>query len=167
MRFASATAAFYCGIDLHAGTMYLVVLDHAGNVRLKRNLPTRPDAFLAAIAPFRPDLVVACECVHTWYWLADRCAAEGIRFLLGDAWGMKAVHGNKTKSDLWPPVPAHLRGPHRAGPSWDSPAVSRARRPLSRLPPGLFPLRPRLRLDGHGYSPAVLEQIVTAAARLD
>jgi hypothetical protein len=29
------------------------------------------------------------------------------------------------------------------------------------------PLRPRLRLDGHGYSPAVLEQIVTAAARLD
>jgi hypothetical protein len=30
-----------------------------------------------------------------------------------------------------------------------------------------FPLRPRLRLDGHGYSPAVLEQIVTAAARLD
>ncbi len=29
------------------------------------------------------------------------------------------------------------------------------------------PLRSRLRLDGHGYSPAVLEQIVTAAARLD
>ena len=28
------------------------------------------------------------------------------------------------------------------------------------------PLRPRLRLDGHSYSPAVLEQIVTAAARL-
>jgi hypothetical protein len=28
------------------------------------------------------------------------------------------------------------------------------------------PLRTRLRLDGHGYSPAVLQQIVTAAARL-
>jgi len=99
MRFASPTAAFYCGIDRHARTMYLVVLDHAGNVRLQRNLPARPDAFLAAVAPFRPDLVVASECVHCWYWLADRCAAEGIPFLLGDAWGMKAVHGNKTKSD--------------------------------------------------------------------
>lgn len=99
MRFASPTAAFYCGIDLHARTLFLVVLDHAGTVRLKRNLPARPDAFLQAVAPFRPDLVVACECVHTWYWLADRCAAAGIPFLLGDAWGMKAVHGNKTKSD--------------------------------------------------------------------
>src|SRR5262245_17427806 len=28
------------------------------------------------------------------------------------------------------------------------------------------PLRPALRLDGHGYSPAVLQQVVTAAARL-
>jgi transposase len=99
MRFASPTAAYYCGIDLHARTMYLVVLDHAGDVRLHRNLPARPDAFLAAVAPFRPDLVVACECVHTWYWLADPCAAEGIPFVLGDAWGMKAVHGSKTKSD--------------------------------------------------------------------
>jgi transposase len=99
MRFATPTAAYYCGIDLHARTLYLVVLDHAGAVRLRRNLPARPDAFLAAVAPFRPDLVVACECVHTWYWLADLCAAQGIPFLLGDAWGMKAVHGSKTKSD--------------------------------------------------------------------
>jgi transposase len=99
MRFASPTAAFYCGIDLHARTMYLVVLDHAGSVRLQRNLPAQPAAFLQAIAPFRPDLVVASECVHSWYWLADRCADEGIPYLLGDAWGMKAVHGNKTKSD--------------------------------------------------------------------
>jgi transposase len=99
MRFASPTAAFYGGIDLHARTLYFVVLDHAGNVRLQRNLPARPDAFLHAVAPFRPDLVVASECVHSWYWLADRCADEGIPFVLGDAWGMKAVHGSKTKSD--------------------------------------------------------------------
>ena len=30
MRFATPTAAYYCGIDLHARTMYLVVLDQAG-----------------------------------------------------------------------------------------------------------------------------------------
>jgi hypothetical protein len=37
MRFGTATAAYYCGIDLHARTMYLVVLDQAGVVRLDRN----------------------------------------------------------------------------------------------------------------------------------
>jgi transposase len=99
MRFATPTAAYYCGIDLHARTMYLVVLDQAGAVRLDRNYPARPDAFLAAVAPFRADLVVASECVHSWYWLADLCRKENIPFVLGHALAMKAVHGNKTKSD--------------------------------------------------------------------
>ncbi len=30
MRLATPAAAYYCGVDLHARTMYLVVLDHAG-----------------------------------------------------------------------------------------------------------------------------------------
>ncbi|MCX5738868.1 MAG: transposase [Proteobacteria bacterium] len=28
--------------------------------------------------PYRDDLVVAAECIFTWYGLADLCAAEGI-----------------------------------------------------------------------------------------
>ena len=35
-------------------------------------------------------LVVAAECMFTWYWLADVCAAEGIAFVLGHALAMKA-----------------------------------------------------------------------------
>ena len=97
MRFATPTAAYYCGIDLHARTMYLVVLDQAGGVRLDRNYPARPDAFLAAVGPFRPNLVVASECVHSWYWLADLCATEEIAFVLGHALAMKAVHGSKNQ----------------------------------------------------------------------
>jgi hypothetical protein len=42
MRFATPTAAYYCGIDLHAGTMVLVVLDQAGAGRLDRNYAARP-----------------------------------------------------------------------------------------------------------------------------
>jgi hypothetical protein len=74
MRYANVSTASYCGVDLHARTMYVVVLDSQGNTRLQRNLPTDPAAFLAAIAPFRPDLAVACERVHTRCWLADLCA---------------------------------------------------------------------------------------------
>jgi transposase len=101
MRFfiPPADTQYYCGIDLHARTMYPVVLDRDGAIRFHRNLPARPDAFRNAIAPFRDRLIVASECVHSWYGLADLCASEHISFVLGHAWGMKAVHGNKTKSD--------------------------------------------------------------------
>jgi hypothetical protein len=37
--------------------------------------------------------------LFTWYWLADRCAQEGIPFVLGHALYMKAIHGGKAKHD--------------------------------------------------------------------
>lgn len=99
MRFYTSQHGFYCGVDLHARTMYVCVLDQAGDVQLHRNLPTRREAFLQAIEPFREDLVVGVECLFCWYWLADLCAAEGIDFALGHALYMKAVHGGKSKND--------------------------------------------------------------------
>ncbi|MFQ5515917.1 MAG: IS110 family transposase, partial [Myxococcota bacterium] len=44
-------------------------------------------------------LVVAVECIFTWYWLADLCAREGIDFVLGHALYMTAIHGGKAKND--------------------------------------------------------------------
>ena len=99
MRFYTCQHAFYCGVDLHARTMYVCVLDQAGEVRLHRNLPCRLDAFVRAIAPFREDLVVGVECLFCWYWLADLCAAESMPFVLGHAYYMKAIHGGKSKND--------------------------------------------------------------------
>jgi transposase len=58
-----------------------------------------PEALLKAIAPYRPDIVVAVECMFTWYWLADLCAEEDIPFVLGHALYMKAIHGGKAKND--------------------------------------------------------------------
>jgi transposase len=37
--------------------------------------------------------------MFTWYWLADLCAKHHIRFVLGHALYMKAIHGGKTKND--------------------------------------------------------------------
>jgi transposase len=90
---------FYAGVDLHARSLFLVVLDHQGQTRYARNLPAAPQPFRTAIAPFRGGLVVGCECMHCWYWLADTCQDDHIPFVLGHAWGMKAVHGSKTKCD--------------------------------------------------------------------
>jgi transposase len=90
---------FYCGVDLHARTMYLCILDQGGTVVLHKEVPAEPGAFLEAIAPFRAGLVVACECLFCWYWLADLCHAEEIAFVLGHALYMKAIHGGKAGDD--------------------------------------------------------------------
>jgi hypothetical protein len=99
MRYYNQPHQFYCGIDLHASSMYLCILDHAGQIVLHKDLPTQPDAFLEAIAPFRADLVVCCECLFCWYWLADLCHDENIAFVLGHALYMRAIYGVKTKDD--------------------------------------------------------------------
>src|SRR6516162_5079880 len=99
MRFYTQQHRFYCGVDLHARTMYLCILDADGQVVFDKNLPARADAFLSAIAPFRDGLVVAVECLFCWYWLADLCAKEHIAFVLGHALYMKAIHGGKAKND--------------------------------------------------------------------
>src|SRR5262249_57425540 len=94
-----AGARFYAGVDLHARALFLVILDGDGQVRFARNLPANPDAFLRAVAPFRDGLLVACECMHCWYWLADTCREQHIAFVLRHAYSMKALHGHKTKCD--------------------------------------------------------------------
>ena len=114
MRFYTGRHRYYCGIDLHARTMYLCILEHeSGDVVVHRNMCCNPELFLKAVAnmccnpelflkavpPYRDGLVVATECIFCWYWLADLCAREGITFVLGHALYMKAIHGGKAKND--------------------------------------------------------------------
>jgi hypothetical protein len=63
MRFYTKQHQFYCGIELHARTMYVCLLDQHGAILLHRNMPASPETFLKAIAPYRDDLVVAVECI--------------------------------------------------------------------------------------------------------
>ena len=79
MRFYTKQQKFYYGIDLHARTMYLCVLNQHGEILLHRNMKAAPEPFLQAIAGYREDLVVCVECIFTWYWLADLCTREGSR----------------------------------------------------------------------------------------
>src|SRR4030095_14230686 len=99
MRFYTTQHPFYCGIDLHARTMYVCILAQSGEVLVHRNMKTDPDTFLYVVAPYRQGMVVAVECMFTWYWLADLCADQGIPFFLGHALYMKAIHGGKAKND--------------------------------------------------------------------
>lgn len=99
MRFYTNQHKFYCGIDLHARSMYICILDQEGKTLFHKNVRSNPESFLKAIQPYREDIVVAVECMFVWYWLADLCNREAISFVLGHALYMKAIHGGKSKND--------------------------------------------------------------------
>ena len=91
-----------------------------------------PAAFLEIVAPYRDGLVVAAECMFTWYWLADVCAAEGIPFVLGHALAMKAIHGGKAKNDKSTPTRSPLLRGGLLPQAYVYPAAMRSTRDLLR-----------------------------------
>src|SRR5262249_54226358 len=113
MRCYTNPHRFYAGVDLHARSMYTHVLDQQGKTVFEKDLPADPQAFLDAVKPFRPDLVVGCEYMFAWYWLADLCADHDIPFVLGHALYLKMIHGGKAKTDRI--APAKLAGLLRGG----------------------------------------------------
>ena len=54
MRFYTTQHPFYCGVDLHAKTMHVRIVNQAGETLVHRNVPTQPDHFLNAIGLYRP-----------------------------------------------------------------------------------------------------------------
>jgi len=99
MRFYVKQHTYYCGVDLHARSLYVCIIDQSGEIVKHKNIDATPEAFLGIIERYREDIVVAAECMFTWYWLADLCRKEGIPFVLGHALYMKAIHGGKAKND--------------------------------------------------------------------
>ena len=72
MRFYNQPHAFYCGVDLHARTMYLCILDHGGRIVLHKDLPAEPAAFLEAIMRVSATASLQKDSLHP---LAERQAA--------------------------------------------------------------------------------------------
>jgi transposase len=99
MRFYTETRHHYCGIDLHARSLYVCIVDHTGNVLIHKEIKAAPEPLLRLITPFLDQLVIGVECMHCWYWIADFCRDQGIEFILGHALYMRAIHGGKAKND--------------------------------------------------------------------
>ncbi len=68
-----------------------------GLVQFHKNIKTSPDALLQAIRPYLDDLVIAVECIFSWYWIADFWEDNNIKFILGHALYMKAIHAAKPR----------------------------------------------------------------------
>lgn len=99
MKFYTKKHKYYCGIDLHAKSMYICISNQGGEILLHKDIRATREHFLRAVKPYMDDLVVAVECIFCWYWLADLCAKHKISFVLAHALYMKAIHGGKAKND--------------------------------------------------------------------
>jgi len=61
MNFYHSTHRYYCGIDLHARSLYACILDQQGEVLLHKEIKAQPEPLLTLLEPFRDDLVVGVE----------------------------------------------------------------------------------------------------------
>jgi hypothetical protein len=165
VRFDTTPHPCYCGIDWHARTLYVGILNHQGAIVLHRHLKASSDALLKLLAPYRAALVMAGECLCTWDGLADLCAQEGIPFGRGHALSMQAIPGGQaTHDELEAHTLAVLRRgglrPHASG----SPAARRAprdrrRRRLSLTRPRAALLPPVRHTNRQDHRPASGEKM--------
>jgi len=99
MNFYNNIHPYYCGIDLHARSLYVCIIDQEGNTCVHKEISASPDTLQSILKPYIGDVVVGVECMHCWYWVSDFCEDIGVDFILGHALYMKAIHGGKAKND--------------------------------------------------------------------
>ena len=99
MRFYQQQHPFYCGIDLHARSLYVCIINDQGHTQIHQNIKDDPCALFLLFQPYIGNVVVGVECMHCWYWVSDWCEDNGIDFVLGHALYMRAIHGGKAKND--------------------------------------------------------------------
>lgn len=90
---------FYVGVDLHARSVQVSVLDEQGAVVSERSLPSIPDDVLKFLERFRPDCKVAVESMGSHYWLVDALEEAGYEFQLAHPLMVKAIAYAKVKTD--------------------------------------------------------------------
>ena len=90
----------YLGIDLHSSNSYLGIIDETGKRVFKRKLPNDPEMLLAALAPYKNDIVgIVVESTYNWYWLVDLLMAEGFTLHLANPTAIQKYSGLKYSDD--------------------------------------------------------------------
>ena len=51
MRFYQQQHRFYCGVDLHARSMHVCIVDAEGQTKVHKNIDAHPDRFLPLVRP--------------------------------------------------------------------------------------------------------------------
>jgi len=58
MNFYNNTHPYYCGIDLHARSLYVCIIDQEGNICLHKEITASPEKLQALLEPYMGNVVV-------------------------------------------------------------------------------------------------------------
>lgn len=90
----------YCGIDLHARNLYLVILNGLLKVIFQRRFSNDLDLIVAALEPYREAIAgIAVESTFNWYWLVDGLMDQGYRLHLANTNKCQQYEGLKYAGD--------------------------------------------------------------------
>ena len=88
------------GVDLHKASLTATVLDPAGTVIERKDIPTKCRRQIAAyFAGHGPDVQVAVESVGFYHWFWDTVKPNVRKLHLADPAGVRACAGRRTKTD--------------------------------------------------------------------
>jgi transposase len=90
----------YCGIDLHARSCYLAILNEERKLITQGRLDNDLEVVLAALEPYREEIAgIAVESTFNWYWLVDGLMAHGYRLHLANTNEAQQYKGLKYTDD--------------------------------------------------------------------
>ena len=97
--FVTVKTKYVCGIDLHAYTMSVCIMDKNGKVLVKKSIKCEIDLLMNILKPYRKSITVGVESTFNWYWLLDGLKQHKVSCHLGHALYIKRMSGNKHKND--------------------------------------------------------------------
>jgi hypothetical protein len=65
MNFYNSKHPYYCGIDLHARSLYVCIIDQDGSTLLHKEIPADPLRLKQLLEPYPDQIVVGVECMHS------------------------------------------------------------------------------------------------------
>ena len=90
----------YCGIDLHARNLFLVILDGLLKVIFQRRFKNDLEVIVAALEPYREEIVgIAVESTFNWYWVVDGLMEHDYRLHLANTNKCQQYEGLKYAGD--------------------------------------------------------------------
>jgi len=92
--------ALYGGIDLHASSNHLGVIDGDRRRIMRKKMANDPELILRVLEPYKADLVgIVVESTYNWYWLVDLLMDEEYKVHLANPCAIQKYAGLKHADD--------------------------------------------------------------------
>jgi transposase len=90
----------YGGIDLHASSNHLAIMDENRRRVMRQKLANDPQLILGALEPYKTELVgVVVESTYNWYWIVDLLMDNGYVVHLANPSAIQQYRGLKHADD--------------------------------------------------------------------